>query len=344
MEPAMVIEGGYLRDILAQPQALADTLAGLEISAPLAETGRRLAAGGFRRVALTGMGGSYWALYPLYLDLLRRGHAATLMETSELIHYLPSALDSNTLLIVASQSGRSAEIVRALDVKQPDCSTLAITNDPEAPLARRADAVVSTRAGEEFTVSCKTYVATVMAAAWLGNVLAGRSSGELAQAAPAVSAYLSDWREHVRGAAEALGGARHFFYLGRGDSLAAAGTAGLITKESTHLHAEGMSAAAFRHGPMEMVDGAVFALVFAGDPATGALNARLAEDIRRAGGRAVLAGEEAEAGAFRLPRVPPAVRPIVEILPVEMITLALAAAHGREAGRFERASKVTGTE
>jgi len=267
-----------------------------------------------------------------------------LMETSELIHYLPLALDAKTLLIAASQSGRSVEMVRALDVKQPDCFTLAITNTAEAPLARRANAVVPTHAGEEFTVSCKTYVATLMAVAWLGNVLAARSNGELAQAAPAVSAYLSDWRRHVGSTAEALGGARHFFYLGRGDSLAAAGTAGLITKESTHVHAEGMSAAAFRHGPVEMVDGAVFALVFAGDPATAALNARLVEDIRRAGGRAVLAGEDAEAGAFRLPRVPAVVRPMVEILPVEMITLALAAAHGREAGRFERATKVTETE
>jgi len=340
----MVIEGGYLRDILVQPQALRDTLAGLEVGPALAGAARRLASGGFRRIVLTGMGGSYWALYPLYLDLLRSGRAAVLIETSELIHYLPATLDAGTLLVVASQSGRSAEIVRLLDVKQPECFTVAITNTPDAPLAQRADAVAPTHAGGEFTVSCKTWLATVMAGAWLADVLAGRTVGDLSPAAPAVAGYLAGWREHVRGAAEALGGARHFFYLGRGDSLAAAGTAGLITKESTHLHAEGMSAAAFRHGPLEMVDGAVFALVFAGDGATAALNARLVEDIRQAGGRAVLAGEDAPSAAFRLPKVPAPVRPIVEILPVEMITLALAAASGREAGRFERASKVTETE
>jgi glucosamine--fructose-6-phosphate aminotransferase (isomerizing) len=36
-----------------------------------------------------------------------------------------------------------------------------------------------------------------------------------------------------------------------------------------------------------------------------------------------------------------AVRPLIEILPVQMISLAMAALHGREAGRFERATKVT---
>jgi glucosamine--fructose-6-phosphate aminotransferase (isomerizing) len=44
---------------------------------------------------------------------------------------------------------------------------------------------------------------------------------------------------------------------------------------------------------------------------------------------------------FRLPRTSPALQPIVEILPVQMLSLALAARDGREAGRFERASKVT---
>jgi glucosamine--fructose-6-phosphate aminotransferase (isomerizing) len=44
---------------------------------------------------------------------------------------------------------------------------------------------------------------------------------------------------------------------------------------------------------------------------------------------------------FRLPEVPEAIRPALEILPVQMISLALAALKGQEAGKFERASKVT---
>ena len=44
---------------------------------------------------------------------------------------------------------------------------------------------------------------------------------------------------------------------------------------------------------------------------------------------------------FRTPEVPESVQPIVEILPVQMLSLALAARDGIEAGRFERASKIT---
>ena len=67
-------------------------------------------------------------------------------------------------------------------------------------------------------------------------------------------------------------------------------------------------------------------------------------DVRAAGARAFLAGPGADEPAFRLPELGDLARAVLELLPVEMITLALAALHGREAGRFERATKVTATE
>jgi glucosamine--fructose-6-phosphate aminotransferase (isomerizing) len=105
-----------------------------------------------------------------------------------------------------------------------------------------------------------------------------------------------------------------------------------------------MSGAAFRHGPMEMLDADVFVLAFAGASRTRALDETLVADARAAGARAFLAAEHAPEPALRLPPVAELARPVVELLPVEMITLALAALDGREAGRFERVTKVTSTE
>jgi glucosamine--fructose-6-phosphate aminotransferase (isomerizing) len=141
-----------------------------------------------------------------------------------------------------------------------------------------------------------------------------------------------------------LAGVRAVYYAGRGPSIAAARAAGLITRESTHRPAEGMSSGAFRHGPMEMLDPAVGLLVFAGAARTRALNEALVADVRAAGARAFLAAEDAPDAALRLPAVPDLARPVVELLPVEMVTLAIAALDGREAGRFERVTKVTATE
>jgi len=122
------------------------------------------------------------------------------------------------------------------------------------------------------------------------------------------------------------------------------GSAGLITKEATHLPSEGMGSAAFRHGPLEMLNDKVFVLAFAGEERTRALNESLVSDIRSAGARAHLAAEAADVSALSLPRVRDLARPVVELLPVEMVTLALAALAGREAGTFGIGGKVTTTE
>jgi glutamine---fructose-6-phosphate transaminase (isomerizing) len=338
-----IIEGAYLRDLLAQPQALADTVAGLRAAPPWAHR-----AAGDTKIVLTGMGSSLHALHPLQLRLVRAGHTAIMVETGELAHTQANLLDDRTMVVVVSQSGRSVETLQLLErieqrAKRP--FLIGVTNTPDSPLDRQAQAVVRMRAGPEFSVSCKTYLATLVALEWLSGALGGDDLGailgELEQAAPAAQSYLAGWREHVEQLIGELRGARDLFITGRGGSLAAAGTGGLIVKESAHFHAEGMSSPAFRHGPFEMINGDVFVLVLAGDPATAALNEALVGDVRAAGGRAALVGETAAPGAFRLPKVPARLRPIVEMLPVQMVSLALGALAGREAGRFERATKVT---
>ncbi len=226
--------------------------------------------------------------------------------------------------------------------------TIGLTNTPDSPLAREATATVLTRAGEEATVACKTYLASQMALAWLGEVLAGgnrdAARAALAETIEGAAGYLASWRSHVEWLAERLLAVRALYYTGRGPSLAAASSAGLITKEATHRPSEGMSGAAFRHGPMEMLDEGVFLLAFAGGARTRVLTESLVADVRAAGARAFLAAEDAPEPALRLPAVAEVARPVLELLPVEMITLALAALDGREAGRFDRATKITATE
>jgi len=344
-----IVEGPYLRDILDQPRALEETVRHLATTTAIEHVARRLRDGELRRVVLTGMGSSYLGLVPLHLRLVAAGLAPLTVESSELLHYQRPLLAAGTLLVLVSQSGRSAEILRLLEeVRGRGILTIGISNTAASPLAREATALLLTRAGEEATVSCKTYLAAQAALAWLGEVLTGgdheAARAALGEAAPGVASYLESWRSHVEWLAERLDGVRAVFYAGRGPSLAAAGSAGLITKESTHRPSEGMSSAAFRHGPMEMLDDAVFLLAFAGAAPTRALNEALVADARAAGARAFLAADDAAAPALRLPAVPDLARPTVELLPAEMITLALAALDGREAGRFERMAKVTATE
>ena len=343
-----IIEGPYCRDILDQPRALRETVAGLAADTAIDAIARRLRGGEFGLVVLTGMGSSYFGLHPFYLALGRLGHTPIMVETSELVQQQAYLLTPRTLVVAVSQSGRSAETVRLLDRNQKQATIVGVTNYGDSPLATASDAVILTRAGEEFSVSCKTYVSALVASHWLAAIFAGAELNttrrELETVAPVVEDYLHDWKTHVAKLAERLKDIERLFIVGRGSSLAAVGTGALTIKESDHFHAEGMSSAAFRHGPFEMMNDETFVLVFAGDPRTRDLNLRLLRDLKKLGVPCACASEDAEDAELRLPAIAPALQPIMEILPVQMITLALAANANREAGRFVHAKKVTTVE
>lgn len=343
-----VVQGAYLRDLLGQPDALRDTLGQLDDSKELQTLAARLHKGKFKIVVLTGMGSSFHALNPLLLQLTEAGFPAVLVETSELIYYRRKLLDPNALIVAVSQSGQSVEMVRLLEKNRGRAALIAVTNTAASPLAKRSDAVVLTRAGEEFTVSCKTYVTALLALKFLADRLCrvpvSQVKTVLNAVVPAVTRYLAAWETQVRLEIPKLCGIRQLFLAGRGASLAAVGTGALIIKESTQFPAEGLSSAAFRHGPFEMLGQETLVLVFAGDSKTRDLNRRLVEDIRKNQGRVEFIAPEPTLCPFGLPQVHPGVLSVVEILPIQMLTLALAAIVDREPGRFRFASKITTTE
>jgi len=344
----VIIEGPYLSDIFDQPRALRDTLAALKSSPSLYGIIDAIKAADYDQIVLTGMGGSYLVLYPLFLTLTKLGVLVRMSETSELIHFMPHLINSRNLLVVVSQSGRSGEIVRLVKEKSNRPKIVAITNDVSSPLAEGADIAALILAGPETSGACKTTTATLLALALISQALA---TGDIASAhlllEPVVSAvetYLGSFREHVDQLIEALRGSHHMFITGRGQSLPAAGVGGMLMKETAHFHSEGMGSAAFRHGPFEMLGPDCFVLVFEGDAAVAPLNKSLVADVRSTGARAQLIGPSAELSALRFPEVHTEIRPILEMLPLQMVSLALAALDGREAGRFERIGKVTTEE
>ena len=346
LELPSIIEGAYLHDLLAQPDTLRAVRLSLAGATPDTALLADWRAGKFARVVLTGMGSSLHALYPLHRALSGHGVASHWIETAELLLGFDALYRKDTLLVAVSQSGESAEVVNLLQRAGEFGHVLGVTNDPKSRLGRAATSQLLLQAGVESTVSCKTYLNTLATLHWLGAQLVGGDTrtafAELEAAERGVRDYLANWREHVAALLPLLDGVESIFVTGRGDSLATAGTGGLILKESTRRHAEGMSCAAFRHGPLEMAGARVLVLILEGDERVAALHRRLAEEVTRGGGRAeMISANDPSAEVFRLPQVPASLRTLGEILPVQMLSLALAARDGFEAGRFQRASKIT---
>lgn len=346
----LLLNNAYVNDILHQPDAIRDTLSSFAGQSfdEIRRFAKRLSAGVLKRVLLTGMGSSYHALHPLRLALIAHGFCTEMFETSELIHYATRLLTRDTLVVVISQSGQSVEILQLLEKAHGKSTIIGVTNTSGSPLASKSDAVLLTRAGNEHTVSCKTYMSTLVATALLGDLLTGQGHemtlSTLAAAATESARYLSHWEEYVEFAGQQVQGVRHLILAGRGTSLSTTGTGGLIIKESAHFHAEGMSSASFRHGPLDMVSLDMLVLIFAGVRTTLQLNINLAVDVRKSGGRAELIRMAEKESLFNLPIVPDVCLPLLELLPIQMISLALALQSDHNPGEFKHGKKITVVE
>jgi glucosamine--fructose-6-phosphate aminotransferase (isomerizing) len=337
----------YIADIQFQPQALRDTLTPLQTTpGTLSEIAHRLRTGGFARVMLTAMGGSFAACHVLWSRLSRASIPALMVDTSELLYGARSLVTPDTLLVIVSQSGRSAEIVRLLDVAS-GATTLAVTNTAGSPLAQRASCAILTRAGEEGTVSCKTYVAALAVLSLIGEMFAGGDWDSAWLTLASTIAVVDDYVSRVDATSAQIAElvtSPSLVLCGRGTSLAAALCGGLIIKEASKVHSEGMGSAAFRHGPFELSTTGLSVFVFEGLCEAVTLNRRLVVDVNRAGGHAHLVGPSSDDDALRLPVVAPIALPILEILPAQMLSVGLARRAGREPGQFLVSGKVTSTE
>jgi len=272
----------YLADILDQPRTLATF-------ARRARLERVRALARRQPVILTGMGASLAALRPAWMTLIAAGIPAWLIETAELVNDVPGLMDGDVLVLAASQSGHSAESVALVDeALQPANTLVAITNDPDSPLAAGADATVEIHAGEEHAVSTRSYVNTLAAAQLVADMLAGDASRRDYEAvAASLDRYLESWADRVAHLTALVGLPPRLYLLARGASLAAASCGALIAKEAAKQPVEGMSVPQFRHGPLELADERLTAIVLAGTGADRERNRRLYEDLERFGATAL---------------------------------------------------------
>jgi glucosamine--fructose-6-phosphate aminotransferase (isomerizing) len=342
----------YIHDILTQPTALRFLADQVSLDS-LVALKQRIEDGEFDRIVLSGMGASYYAAYPAYLQLAVLPIPVMVVNAAELVNYLPGLTGPRTLLWLNSQSGRSAELLHLVEklVKTPVAAVVACVNDPESPLAKGADYCFPIYAGEESTVSVKTYTNMLAVNLMVALVLTGKSEIpqlklDLLETADKMQAILDNHRDNQEWLAKAIENIETLFFLGRGASMAAVWTGSLINKEAARCSFEGMNAADFRHGPLEMVRAGVGTFIFAGDLTSYALNRQLGVEIQQHGGSVIWldAEQNPDLSTFLLPDVPELFRPLVEVIPMQLLTLIMAEKKGIAPGVFHIVGKITHVE
>jgi glutamine---fructose-6-phosphate transaminase (isomerizing) len=356
--------------IAGQPEALRRAADGLRDQRETLRSVARL--GGTETVIVTGMGGSYAACYPLVAELAEGGRTAVMLGVAELVHFRSGILDPSTPVIAVSQSGESAEVVHLAELlrgrgRRP--LLIAVTNGTDNSLARAADLILDTRAGEESGPSTRTFAAGLVSLAGLGRSLVGATldaacdtiSRDAERAAVAIERLLGDGS--IGGDLLSWLGAREeVVVLGRGPARAAAEMAALTLKEAVGLPAEALEAAQFRHGPLELAGPGLAVIVIATEPETETLDRALARELHDHGaatmeitrsvgpprGLGPAPGSQptdpSNAMHIGIGAIHRSIAPAASIVPTQLLAHGLAIARGREPGTFLHATKVTTRE
>ncbi len=254
------------------------------------------------------------------------------------------------LIVGISQSGRSPDIVAVLaEGRRQGAPTLAITNDPDSPLAAQADYVIRLHAGEERAVAAtKTYTAQLAALALLSCCL-GDDPERLAalRRAPEAVARVLDGEERVAEAVERYRYMEACVVLGRGYNYATAFEIALKLKELNYLIAESYSSADFMHGPIAVVGGGFPALVVAPGGKMFQTMYDFGRELKSRGAELLVISDREEMLAeaitpLPLPAgVPEWLSPILAVAPGQLFALHLTLVKGRDPDQPRGLRKVT---
>jgi glutamine---fructose-6-phosphate transaminase (isomerizing) len=353
---AMIDKGNHRhfmqKEIYEQPVVVAQTLSSYlrTFDAQVALPDMEFDLGSVERVAIVacgtasyvGMIGKYW--------LEQMARVPVEVDVASEFRYREPVLGPNTLGLVISQSGETADTLAALrHMKAEGVTTAGIINVPTSSMAREVDLLLPTHAGPEIGVaSTKAFTCQLaVMAALAANIARAKgklSAGDeaelvrhLAEVPAAMNAALSHDAD-IEGMAHTIAGARDVLYLGRGPDYPLALEGALKLKEISYIHAEGYAAGEMKHGPIALIDESVPVIVIAPSGPLFDKTVSNMQEVQARGGKVVLisdadglaqAGEGALA-TIEMPKVHPLIAPLVYAVPVQLLAYHVAVVKGTD--------------
>jgi glucosamine--fructose-6-phosphate aminotransferase (isomerizing) len=288
--------GIYTRnEIEQQSKAWTETLAGF--SRQERTLVDALAGMGKEPWLVIGCGSTYYASLGAAAMLRRFGIASWAFPSSEIVYFDDLLPPGEMHLLAISRSGTTTETQWAVErfrKKFPRSKVVSITTQPESPLARGSDLILSAEAAREQSVAqTRSFTSMFILSQCLAGVLAGDPGlvGRLEKLPPALDRLVGQTSNLARQLGEDRS-LQRFFFLGAGPNYGLACEAMLKTKEMTRSWAEAFHPLEFRHGPMSVVDEQSLVTCFVSDSEQEA-ETRLVRNMKKLGARILVLTEDA---------------------------------------------------
>jgi len=275
-DPIMAEKGGFkhfmLKEIYEQPRSVRDTMQGrvsLDTGRVFLDEMSNLTEADFKRfssIKIAACGTAWHAGLAGKYMIEQLARIPVDVDYASEFRYRDPVMDEDTLMLVISQSGETADTIAALrEAKELGSKVLAICNVQGSMVVREADGTILTHAGPEIGVaSTKAFTAQMVALYLLGLYL-GQLRGVLSQdearfhaqelaQLPVKLEHLLNESDGIEELSKEFFRSTDFLYLGRGINFPIALEGALKLKEISYIHAEGYPAGEMKHGPNALID------------------------------------------------------------------------------------------
>jgi glucosamine--fructose-6-phosphate aminotransferase (isomerizing) len=343
------------KEIADQPQAVGDTLMG-RVSSDGYVNLEELAAiskliPNIDRIIMVACGTAAYASEVGKYAIEAWAKIPVSVELSHEFRYRQPILTPNTLVVAVSQSGETMDTLMATRyAKEAGASVLSICNTQGATLAREADAVLYTHAGPEVAVaSTKAFTAQITAIFLLGLHLATvrgtqpkddlQLIGKELLKLPGDIADVLTTTDSTRALAKKFKDARTVLFLGRHVGFPIALEGALKLKELAYIHSEGFAAGELKHGPIALIEEGQPVIVIVPSPSDpDSLHAKVVsniQEVKARGAQVIAIAEQGDtevskyaAEVIYVPAIHKMLAPILNVIPLQIFAMELAAAKG----------------
>lgn len=266
-------KGGYehfmLKEMHEQPKAVKDTLTpriknGDVVIEELGMTDEEIRA--ISKIFIVACGSAYHTGVTAKYVFEKLARIPVEVDLASEFRYRDPILPENTLVVIVSQSGETADTLAALRLaKEKGVRTLGIVNVVGSSIAREADNVMYTWAGPEIAVATTKAYSTQLIAQYLLAMKFAKVRGTVSQndfdamiqsleRLPEQISLLLSHKENVQRFANRYLAAEHVFFIGRGIDYAISMEGSLKLKEISYIHSEAYAAGELKHGTISLIE------------------------------------------------------------------------------------------
>lgn len=270
-----------LKEIYEQPKAVADTINPRLINGQVVIEELQMSDEDIRnisRIQMVACGSAYHVCVCAKYALEQMTKIPVDVDLASEFRYRNPLLADNTLVVVVSQSGETADSLAALrESKKRGFKVLGIVNVVGSSIAREADSVFYTWAGPEISVATTKAYSTQLAAVYLIGLLFGKVRGVISgkeykryidelQRLPEKIQRILDEKSRIQWLANKYSHLKDVFFIGRGMDYAISMEGSLKLKEISYIHSEAYAAGELKHGTISLIEEGVLVIGVATQP------------------------------------------------------------------------------